>query len=104
MIATRETRNFSFGTINTVADKAIADGAASASNDWLSMGDRIELRRGMALLGTEHTGAGGILGLHVSYKNDGTQMLWRKRGRKLEYYDETTSDWLECGTDIFPAA
>lgn len=104
MIETHEVRNFSFGTIDTVEDKAIPDGAASASNNWLSMGDHIELRRGMALLGTEHTGPGGILGEHTGYKNDGTQLLWRKKGRKLEYFDEVTSDWLECGSNMFPAA
>jgi hypothetical protein len=31
-------------------------------------------------------------------------VMYRKRGRKLEYYNTATSDWTEVGTDIFPAA
>ena len=34
---------------------------------------------------------------------DGTQVLYRKRGRKLEYYNTATSDWSEVGTNLFPA-
>lgn len=100
----REVKNFPYGTIDSVEDKAIPDGAASASNNWLTQGDRIEVRRGMNLLGTENTGSGGILGLHVAFKNDGTQQQWRKNGRKLEYYNTATEDWSECGTNMFPAA
>src|SRR5689334_12690340 len=104
MILSHEVRNFSFGTIDTVSEQMIPEGAASVSSNWLSFGDRIELRRGIQLLGSDNGGTTGLLGLHVAYKNDGTQLLWRKRGQKLEYYDTVTSDWIECGTNLFPAA
>lgn len=97
--------NFPYGTINTVEDQAIPDGAASASLNWVTLGDRIELRRGYRVLGTEITGSGKITGLHIATKNDGTQIPYRKRGRKLEYYDASlaTPDWVEVGTNLFPA-
>lgn len=103
-VKTLEIKDFPFGTIDSVEDQAIPDGAASASKNWLTLGDRIELRRGIALIGTEHTGSGEIQGTGVAECADGTQIHFRKRSRKLEYYDESTSDWVEVGTDLFPAA
>src|SRR3989338_9508197 len=96
--------DFSYGTIDTVEDQSIPNGAASRSLNWLTLGDRIELRRGLDLLGTESLGTGSIDGLHVTQKADGTQIAYRKRGRKLEYYDTATEDWVEVGTNLFPAA
>jgi len=96
--------DFSYGTIDTVEDQSIPNGAASRSLNWLTLGDRIELRRGLDLLGTENLGTGSIDGLHVTQKADGTQIAYRKRGRKLEYYDTATEDWVEVGTNLFPAA
>src|SRR5690242_13461697 len=103
-ILTHEVKNFSFGTIDTISDISLPDGAASNSSNWLSTGSQIELRRGMALVGSDAGGTTGILGYHVSYKPDGTQVRWRKRGRKLEYFDPSGTDWAECGSNIFPAA
>lgn len=100
----KEISTFTKGTINTFEDHSIPAGAASDSKNWRTLGDKIELRKGYKVLGTEQTGVGKIDGLHVTFKADGTQILFRKRGRKLEYYDTTTSDWLETGTDLFPAA
>jgi Ubiquitin-activating enzyme E1 FCCH domain len=98
----KEVKTFTKGTINSIEDHSIPDGAASDSKNWLTKGDKIELRRGYKVLGTEQTGIGSIDGLHVAFKADGTQILYRKRGRKLEYYDTSTSDWVEVGTNLFP--
>jgi hypothetical protein len=100
----KEIKTFTKGTITALEDHSIPDGAASDSLNWRTLGDKIELRRGYKVLGTEQTGEGSIDGLHVAFKADGTQILFRKRGRKLEYYDTATSDWVENGTDIFPVA
>lgn len=96
--------SFPYGTIDTIEDQAIPEGAASASHDWLTLGDRIELRGGIALLGTENAGSGEIQNQGVALRNDGTQILYRKNGRKLEYFSTATSDWVEVGTNLFPAA
>lgn len=97
-------KNFIKGLITSIEDYSIPDGAASDSKNWVNRGDRIELRRGYKVLGTEASGTGKIDGLHVAFKADGTQVLFRKRGRKLEYYNTATSDWSETGTNMFPAA
>lgn len=101
---TKTVSKFIKGLITSIEDRAIPDGAASNSLNWLTKGDRVELRKGYKVLGTENSGTGKIDGLHVAYKADGTQVLSRKRGRKLEYYDTSTSDWVETGTNLFPAA
>jgi hypothetical protein len=100
----QEIKNFTKGLITAFEDHSIPDGSASASNNWLTKGDRIELRKGYRIYGTEQTGTGQIDGLHVTERADGTQIQFRKRGRKLEYYSTATSDWVEVGTNLFPAA
>lgn len=99
----KEVSAFLKGTITAFEDHSIPDGAASDSKNWLTKGDKIDLRRGYRILGTEQSGTGKIDGLHTAFKADGTQVLFRKRGRKLEYYNTATTDWSETGTDIFPA-
>ena len=101
---TKKVSTFLKGTITAFEDHSIPDGAASDSKNWLTKGDKIELRRGFKVLGTETPGTGKIDGIHTAFKADGTQVLFRKIGRKLEYYDSATSDWAETGTNIFPAA
>jgi hypothetical protein len=99
----KETTNYTKGLITAFEDHSIPDGSASASTNWQTRGDRIELRKGYKVLGTEQTGTGSIDGLHVAQKADGTQVAFRKRGRKLEYYlnddfstlDQEQTDWGE---------
>ena len=101
---TRIIEKFIYGTIDSISEKKLPLGAYSSALNFLTIGNRVELRRGYLLLGTLITGAGKITGLHVTYKNDGTELLFRKRGRKLEYYDTVTSDWIETSTNLFPVA
>lgn len=97
-------KTFRHGTINSVESQSIPMGSASDSLNFITKGDHIELRRGSAVKGTEQTGTGIISGIHVAYKADNTQILYQKRGKKLMYYDEVTSDWLEVGSDLFTTA
>ncbi len=96
--------NFLRGLITSIEDYSIPDGAASNILNWIYRGDKIELRKGYKVLGTQLSGTGAVTGLHVMVKANGEHVLTRKRGRKLEYYDTTTSDWIENGTNLFPAA
>ena len=97
--------NFPNGIIDTIESKDIPEGAASKSLNWMTLGDRIELRRGQYVKGTESTAAGSITGLHTAYRADGIAVVFRKNGRKLEYWVSGTSiDWIETGTNMFPAA
>lgn len=92
-------RNFDKGVINNIEQQSIPDGAASDSRNWLTLGDRIELSGGYDIIGTENAGTGRISGLKVSTRADGTKQIFRTRGKKLEYYDLTTLDWVEVGSD-----
>jgi hypothetical protein len=99
-------KNWTKGTVNRVEDETLPKGAASDSLNWLTKGDHIELRRGQTLMGASVDGAGRVTGLRVGSKLDGaaTQVLFATYLRKLRYYDESTDDWVESGSDVLPAA
>jgi len=97
-------KEFSYGTINSIEDIAIPRGAASDSKNWQTSGTKIELRRGYARLGLTDAGAGRVSGLIVAKKADGTEIVVKSHARKISYYDATTDDFIEIGTDILPVA
>ena len=91
--------DFQYGIINTLEDSSIPRGASSNSLNWITEGDSVSLRRGSAILGNEITGAGIITGIYRAKRSDGTEILYRKRGQKLEYLLSAT--WTEIGTNVF---
>jgi len=91
--------NFNRGLITRVEAKSIGDGSASDILNWLPLGDKIELRRGMLLIGSEQTGSGKVTGLHTTRTVNNVEITYRTRGKKIEYYDTTTEDWIEVGTN-----
>lgn len=99
-----EVKEFKRGTVNNIIAKDIGSGAASDSLNWLTLGDHIELRRGYKVVGTENAGVGRVTGIHVSKKVNGTTLPLYSYLRKLKYYDSTTTDWVEIGSDSLPAA
>ncbi len=105
MIITQKIDKFPYGQIDTIEDRKIPKGAASKALDWIPQGDRIELRRGNHLIGSDD-GAGKVTGLHVGYKANGAQVLFKTYARKLKFFDESlaTPAWVENGSNILPAA
>lgn len=99
----REITEFQHGVINKIEEQSIPAGAASNSLNFLTKGDHFELRRGSIILGTEIENADPCRGLHVARQSNGTEHIFRKRGRKLEHYNTTTEVFDEVGTDMFPA-
>lgn len=98
-----------FGGLNTfIKDtKTLKPGIATKNKNWQTAkyGDHIELRRGSALLGaTRQTGAGRISGLGVGIRYDGTQVPFWSHGQKVKYYNDTTDDSVEVGTDMLGSA
>lgn len=83
------------GLLSRPKDDGVPKSYASNLLNWLIFDDRIELRRGMELMGTEIAGAGRVSGLKVGHQIDGTELLVRTRDQKVEYYDVTTADWIE---------
>ena len=100
----KEIRNWTYGIINAVEPTSIPVGSLSEALNFLTLGDRIELRRGSRILG-EDAGAGAVRGLFVGVNLDSeaTQYPFRKRGRKIEYYSVALEAWVEIGSDVIPA-
>lgn len=96
--------NYKYGTINKIEDRSIPRGAASRSLNWLTMGDHIELRRGQKFLGTTNTGLGLATGLKRVTDATGVERLFGSYGKKLKYYNRTTEDWVEIGSDLLGSA
>ena len=98
-------KDFKYGILSSLEPQSIPRGSSARSLNWLTKGTKIELRRGMELVGTtENTGVGKITGLASVKKPDGTDLLIRTRKQKVEYLDTATDDWVENGSDVLPAA
>lgn len=104
MIRDKEITTFKYGIIDSVEEQSIPPGSASASSNFVTKGDKVELAGGNFNLGGTASGTDGCKGIHVAYKRDGTEILFKKNGRKLEFYNDDTDTWSESGTNIFPVA
>lgn len=86
----------------------LSDGQSPDSLNWVTgkFKDHIELRRGYKLLGTtrDSTAGGRVSGLAMATRQDGTQIPFFSTGRKIKYYDITTDDTYEVGSNILPIA
>ena len=92
-------KSFTKGLITRIEGESIPRGASSDSLNWLTLGDHIELRRGITLLGTENTDANGrITGLEVGKRFDGEESLMISHTRSIKYYDDDSEDFVEVST------
>jgi len=94
--------NFKYGFLNDLEPDKVKDGVVVDGLNWLITPDKIELRRGMKILGTD-ADLGGVTGLKKAVQVDGTEILFKTRARMIEYYDTVTEDWIENGTNELPA-
>ena len=88
------------GTVNVIEDTLIDDGAASNSVNFLTLPDRIELIGGRRLLGSEESGNNGALGMGKITKVDGEEVIFRKIGTKLQYFNNATQLWVDIKTNL----
>jgi hypothetical protein len=91
---------FGKGIINTIDHELIDRAAASASLNFLTFLDHIELIRGRKVMGADESGNTPVLGLHVGYRADGTPVMLRKITTKIQYYNSTTELWVDCKTGL----
>lgn len=99
--------DWSKGLITRIEGEAQFPKGASEDNlNWLTMGDHIELRRGQAVLGTSISGAGRVTGLRVFKKPNAalTQTVMYTYAKKVMVWDNSSEDFIECGSDILPTA
>jgi len=91
---------FDKGIVTEIGDEKIPYGSAADNNNWLDLGDRIELVRGQKLIGTEETGTGRVTGLTTVADIDGTEYMYRVKDTDLQIYNSTTEDWDDVKTDM----
>jgi hypothetical protein len=94
---------FKTGLVTTIEAKAIPRGAAQSSLNWMTKGDRIELRRGCDFIGdaSVNNGVGKATGLRKVTLNNGNDRIFGTYGKKLKWYDDvTTNEWVEIGSDL----
>lgn len=99
--------DFKYGILNYLEPQAIPEGAATDSLNWITVGSKIEIRRGYALFGkTRQTGTGRIGGIFTAHLWNGNEVYLRARGAHLEYYNTTLSpaDWTEIGSSLLGTA
>lgn len=94
--------NFKYGVVNIYGEEAIPRGSASASKNWLTLGDRIELRRGQQFMGTSsvNVGNGKISGIKKITDALGVEILFGTYGQKAKYYSNSTLEFVEIGSDL----
>lgn len=93
--------NFS-SLVTSLDSREIVRGAASNVLNWMISKDKLELARGIFLIGAAR--AGKVNSLYFTKTALGDDVGWAKIGRKLFYYTDTLADWTEVGSDFFPAA
>jgi len=103
-MAIKKIQDWILGQIDNLEARSIPRGSASSSNNWLTVGDKMELRRGRYILGNQNTGAGAVKSLIKAKMSDGSERLYRTEGKKLEYYNSTTEIWGEVGTNVLGTA
>lgn len=105
-IPDQEISNFQ-GLNTAVKDtKTLNKGVSPDALNWLTgkFGDHIEIGRGYMRLGTtEVTGSGKVTGIGVGIRYDGVEIPFFSYGRKVKYYDVSTDDTIEVGTNLLPA-
>ena len=100
MIKILPIKNWIEGWINKIEDRSIPRGAFSDGLNWLLQGDKIELRLGSKVLGTQISGTGSVNGIHTAYAPNGDEILMRAYSTKLLYSTNAGETWTEIGTDI----
>lgn len=96
---------FGKGIINfgIEADK-IPRGSASNSLGWRTRDTSIELIRGKVLFGGEETVVDKVRGYHIGFKNDGTPVHFRKINTTIQFFNTTTSLWVDVVTGLTASA
>jgi len=95
-----EVKNYNKGTVTSIEDFSIPENASSASLNWLTCGDKVELCGGYSILGTEDVTAGRVTGLHVATKVNGDKLIIKSHGKKVRFLDTDLLTWTEVGSDI----
>lgn len=89
--------SFIYGIISSIDEDTVPNGAAVDALNWLTEGDKIELRRGYRLLGNTslNTGAGRATGIIKVVDSLEQDQLFGSYGKKVKHFNKTTQEWEE---------
>jgi hypothetical protein len=82
----------------------IPQNTSQDSIGWISTDGQIELCKGRLLIGAEETANGYVKGEGWGYRADGTAVHFRKVNTKIQYYNTTTSLWVDIVTGLTDSA
>lgn len=106
-IAIGANQKIKWGTLNTAVKdpRFLSFGDSYDEVNWLTgrEGDNIQLRRGYAILGATRRTGTAVTGLGIGLIGS-SQIPYFSTGRQVFYYDETSDDTIEVGTNLLPAA
>lgn len=98
-------KNLGLGVVTIPADpELIPQQASQDSLGFISTDGQIELCRGRLLVGAEETANGFVKGHGFGYRADGTAVQFRKVNTKIQYYNTTTSLWVDIITGLTASA
>lgn len=98
-------KNLGKGIVNIPADpELIPQQASQDSLGWISTDGQIELCKGRLLIGAEETASGSVLGEGWGYTATGVKVHFRKINTKIQYYNTTTSLWVDVVTGLTASA
>jgi len=92
------------GIANMFDSEQIPPQSSQDSSGWISLDGKIELMRGRLLIGAEETANGYVKWHWFGYKADGTVIQFRKINTKIQYYNTTTSLWVDVVTGLTDSA
>jgi hypothetical protein len=96
----KSVKTFIYGIINSIDSDTIPRGAAVDSLNWITEGDKIELRRGYRILGTDNQGGGRATGILKAVDAAGVDQLFGSYQSKLVHFNRDTELFDEIGSDI----
>ena len=98
-------KNLGLGIVTIPSDPELIPSQSSQDSlGWISTDGQIELCRGRLLIGAEETASGSVLGEGWGYNVHGTRIHFRKVNTKIQYYNESTSLWVDIVTGLTASA
>jgi hypothetical protein len=93
-------KTFIEGLVTSIDADSLARGASRSSLNWLTEGDKIEVRRGYRILGTENTDSGRATGIIKVVDAAKTDQLFGSFQKKVVHFNRTTEVFDEVGSDL----
>jgi hypothetical protein len=99
-VVEEKNKTFDKGLVTEIHPEDLPPGTASDVNNFLDLGDRIELVRGQQPLGNEVAGSGRVLELESITDVAGTEHIFKIDGTTLRKLNTTTDVWDTVKSDL----